>query len=63
MRGLVGAQTDDRTPTSNDSQTVMVKSDFAEDDMLMSGKTSCNEEEDEDMAHEWSHNPNRFVNM
>jgi hypothetical protein len=29
--------------------------------MLMSGKTSCNEEEDEDMSNEWSQNPNRFV--
>jgi hypothetical protein len=36
----------------------MVKSEFAEEEMLMSGKTSCNEEEDEDMSNEWSQNPN-----
>lgn len=36
----------------------MVKSEYAEDDMLMSGKTSCNEEEDEDMVGDWPQDPN-----
>uniref|UniRef100_A0A7E4WEB6 BHLH domain-containing protein n=1 Tax=Panagrellus redivivus TaxID=6233 RepID=A0A7E4WEB6_PANRE len=36
----------------------MVKSEYADDEMIMSGKTSCNEEEDEDMGSEWTRNPN-----
>ncbi|KAE9556013.1 hypothetical protein FO519_000759 [Halicephalobus sp. NKZ332] len=36
----------------------MVKSEYAEEEIIMSGKTSCNEEEDEDMTGDWPHDPN-----
>ena len=60
MRGLVGAsgrRLIENIPKLN--LLIMVKSEYAEEEILMSGKTSCNEEEDEDMTGDWPQDPNR----
>jgi len=59
LRGLVGAS--GRRLIENIPKRYllkMVKSEYAEEEILMSGKTSCNEEEDEDMAGDWPQDPN-----
>uniref|UniRef100_A0AC34PUI1 BHLH domain-containing protein n=1 Tax=Panagrolaimus sp. JU765 TaxID=591449 RepID=A0AC34PUI1_9BILA len=36
----------------------MVKLEYAEEETLLSGKTSCNEEDDDDMGGDWPQDPN-----